>query len=526
MPAVRHGNRLYKGMALEVAVRNPERYFDFLKTFSKFDGKVLNDECILEIYVQLYLDRVVETSNISEEQLNKEYLREYIKNHNTHNNEWGFPTGYQAAFCRYLKTLSEFGFIYSQYNKVFKLSEVAKAVVNGTIDLSEAFALQSMRFWRKSPYRRVLNDFNYFTFLINSLIKLDSLNRSLSYTQFVYSLFSDDGDVSSLINDLQTYSIGSDQSKAYELIVNKYSLVDSEHGKVAQESSVFRDYANTVFRVIQLTGFITVNYSGIITISVNKNRLDFYNELSKFDFSLSEQEKDDEELYFKKLGSLNKEIISIIEKYREKDDLSTKDYNIKLKSIVETYGLTKELLSEYLLDVVDRNTCRNAFWYMQAPLKLEFYLTIFVYLCYGDNFEYKPNYKCDDAGIPYSHAPGNMGDIEVWNRDTYWLIEATLIRNKTQQMNNETINLFRHISSDIFCDKYITLVAPYIHEDTSLMLNVASLLVAVEQNSKIYAAAQTVSDFVQLGESCEHLETLRGENTELIKTIKQYINSL
>ena len=173
---VKHGKRYYKQMALEVAVRNPERYEGILNTFAKFEGQVLDDEGVLEVYSQLYLDGVVTAESLGDRKLSKSYMQLWIKNNCTHNNEWGYPTGYQAAFTRYLKTLSEFGFIYAQYCQKLRLSPVAKAIVSGKITLSEAFALQSMRFWRKSPYRRVLNDFNFFEFIIDSLIKLkDSL---------------------------------------------------------------------------------------------------------------------------------------------------------------------------------------------------------------------------------------------------------------------------------------------------------------------------------------------------------------
>ena len=47
---VRHGKRLFKQMSLEVAVRNPERYEGFLKTFAKFEGRVVDDKGVLNVY--------------------------------------------------------------------------------------------------------------------------------------------------------------------------------------------------------------------------------------------------------------------------------------------------------------------------------------------------------------------------------------------------------------------------------------------------------------------------------------------
>lgn len=215
---VRHRKRQFKQMALEVAVRNPERYEGILKSFAKHEGITLDDNGILEVYSQLYLDDVVTAEKLKDKVLTKNFLYNWIVDNCTHNNEWGYPTGYQAAFTRYLKTLSEFGFIYAQYNQVLKLSPVAKALVNGKISLSEAFAIQSMRFWRKSPYRRVLNDFNFFEFIMDAIIKLKERGHKLSISQFNVGLFSDDGNVDDFLNLLENNKIGNDSDKAYALV--------------------------------------------------------------------------------------------------------------------------------------------------------------------------------------------------------------------------------------------------------------------------------------------------------------------
>lgn len=525
MSSVKHGKRLYKQMSLEVAVRNPERYIDFVRVFSKYEGRTLDDKCILEIYIDLYLQKVIEANGLTDENLNVSFLEKYIKENNTHNNEWGFPTGYQAAFCRYLKTLSEFGFIYSQYNEPLKISDVSKKMLNGEISLSEAFALQSMKFWRKSPYRRVLNDFNYFKFVMEAIIKLDSMNKKMSYNQFLVSLFSINGSVDDYLTLITENRIGSDRDKAYELVYSLNNRTTPEYGKVAKQDSAFRDFGNTVFRVLQLTGFITVESVGIITITPNKNRMDFYKELKEFDFKISEEAKESEEKYFDELGVVTDEQIAVIAKYREKEDKSTLGYNEKIKDIFNKYKLTQDYVGNYLLDISNDKKDKKCFWFMQSPLKLEFLLTLYVYSCYGEKFEYKPNYKCDDNGIPYSHAPGNTGDIEVFNKDIYWLIEATLIQNKNQQINSETMNLFRHIALDKKGKKYMLLVAPYIHQDTELMIKVASLIVSIEKRQKIYSGTTDIKSFLKTTRLQNNFDVLEGVNEELINTIKEYVNS-
>ena len=512
-------------MSIEVAVRNPERLEGILRTFSKFEGKILDDETILDIYAQLFLDGAVTSDSVSDDMLDLSIMREWVFNNCSHNNEWGFPTGYQGAFTRYLKTLSEFGFIYSQYEETFMISPVAKALLSGKISLSEAFALQCMRFWRKSPYRRVLNDFNYFSFIMDTLIELNKSGKRLSIVQFMVSLFSDDGDVNSFLKLINTYRIGSDLDAAYNLVNLKYHKIDSDHAKVSKIDTAFRDYGNSVFRVLQLTGFITVECNGIILISPNKSRLPFYKALKECDFRISEEAQESELKYFEEIGSFNISIENLIYEFREPIDHSTEGYNTKIPAIIESYKLDVARIEQELKQI-DNSRYQSKFWFIQAPVKFEFLLTLYIYSYFGDRFIYKPNYICDDAGIPFSHAPGNMGDIEVYNEELYWLIEATLIRAKTQQINNETVNLFRHINENESKDKYLTLVAPYIHDDTKLIINVATLITMFERDySLLSSSAQTTEEFVNDVKNEDIFNLMMTQTKEFILEFREFLNN-
>lgn len=525
---VRHRKRLFKQMSLEVAVRNPERYEGILKTFAKFEGTVLDDKGVLNVYSQLYLDEVVSADALSDEILTKKFVCNWIVNNCSHNNEWGYPTGYQAAFTRYLKTLSEFGFIYAQYNQELRLSPVAKALVSGKITLSEAFALQSMRFWRKSPYRRVLNDFNFFEFIIDAMIELKKKGHRLSYNQLMVGLFSDDGNVKDFLSLLENNKVGDDADKAYALVKRKYSQVDAEHAKAAKIESAFRDYGNTVFRVLQLTGFVTVEYTGVLMLTPNENRMPLYKALKEKNFFVSETAKEDEEEYFEQLGSFDASLESLILSYREKVDHSTAEYNKKIPNIINSYGLTADSIEQALVRVSNGDKKgKDTFWFIQDPVKFEFLLTLFVYTYYGDTFEYKPNFICDEAGIPYSHAPGNIGDIEIFNKDRYWLIEATLIRSKNQQVNNETVNLFRHIDDTIDGQKYLTLVAPYIHEDTKLIFNVASIITMIKGNMlSLSSDAQTTDEFIGDMKNKAYFGLIDSRTQNFIGNIRNKLNEI
>lgn len=70
---VRHRKRQFKQMALEVAVRNPERYEGILKSFAKHERITLDDNGILEVYSQLYLDDVVTAEKLKDKVLTKNF---------------------------------------------------------------------------------------------------------------------------------------------------------------------------------------------------------------------------------------------------------------------------------------------------------------------------------------------------------------------------------------------------------------------------------------------------------------------
>ena len=360
------------------------------------------------------------------------------------------------------------------------------------------------------------------------MIKLKEKGHRLSYYQLMVGLFSDDGNVDEYLYLLRNNKVGDDADKAYSLVKRKYSQVDANHAKAAKIESSFRDYGNTGFRVLQLTGFVTVEYKGVLMLTPNETRMAFYKALKAQNFTISESAKEDEEEYFELLGSFDASLESLILSHREKVDHSTAEYNKKIQNIIKSYGLTPNSIEQALLKVSNGDKKgKDTFWFIQDPVKFEFLLTLFVYTYYGDTFEYKPNFICDEAGIPYSHAPGNIGDIEIFNKDKYWLIEATLIRSKNQQVNNETVNLFRHIDDKMNGQKYLTLVAPYIHEDTKLIFNVASIITMIKNKMLgLSSDAQTTDEFIVDMKENAYFGTIDSRTQEFISEIRRKLNAI
>ena len=510
-------------MAYEVAVRNPERYKGIIEVLYRYEGTILNDENIANIYTSLFTSGVVDSNNVDVDRLSPEQIKDYIVHHLSHKADGSFPEGYQSSFWRYLRTLSELGAIYSQYNEPLLISDVSKALLKDRITQGEFFALQSIRTNRKSPYRRVLNDFNYCKYLVNLIRSMP--RQRISYVQFMVALFSENGDVQEMKSILQNNRFGGDFDAAYQYIVEHYDKVDSDHDKVCKQGSCFNDYGNTVFKVMLLTGFFTVEKSGpMILMGLNADKMGLFDSLSEFDFSLTNEEKEDRMLFYRKLGGFSSLYEDKIKIYRGEGAIEDADYNEFLLRIANDYNLDVEKVAQMLISLcMNNNNVRDEFWYIQKPLRFELYVSLLIYLYYGNRYKIHPNYSVDSNGMPYSPAPAGKGDIEIFGLNEYCLVEVSLMRSRDQQGAFESSNLFRHITNAFYDKKYMAFIAPYIHPDTELLLQTMGVIQRTQRVSdcnKFSCKPMTASQFVESIRQMDFLGNIERYSDEVWNKIR------
>lgn len=490
----------YKQMSFDTSVRNPDRFIDILKAISKFENMILDDENLLEIVSTLYKEKIVTSNKLD---FSKDIKSQVIEINSSRKADGGFPAGYQARFWTYMRTLSELGFVYARYNQKFKFSEVTKAFLKGEIDESEAFSIQTIKHNRKNPYRNVLNDFNFFRFILTILLK----KEKLTYEEFIIATFSKNGDIEEFLKLIENNDF-SDYEKVYQFLQKEYKVT-------SKFQTIINDYPDVVIRLFIISGFITIQYKGKKFIELNKNNLNYIKELLKIEFNFSEEEKRDAKLYFKKMDKDFNKFFALIKKYRTPQ---IKDYTNKLLTLIEEYKISEEIIIKALKNLDRSYKEIEEFREISKPLKFEFFIAILIALKYKDKFEIKPNYKIDHIGKPYSFAPGNMGDIEVFSDNLYWLIEVSLIKNKTQQLNYETTSLIRHLNKVKNKEKYLSFIAPYIHEDTKRFLDYSILIEKIE-NEKVYIKPYTIEDFINSLDNL--LDDTKFYSESFIKNIKE-----
>ena len=510
----------YKQMAFDTSLRNPERFIGILKALKEFDGTTLNDENLLKIVSKLYLVGEVTSSKIAtDSSLSFENIKdEVIEVNSTRKADGGFPQGYQSRFWTYMRGLSELGFVYARYNREFKLSQIAKKLIVRDIDEQEAFSIQAVKYNRKSPYRNVSNDFNFFTFILKVLLELRKKGSSLSYEQFIVAMFSRDGDVEEFLNILSNNKF-KDYDTTYYFIKNNYDINTNF-------KTTMQDYPDVVRRFFIISGFISIRYSGKKLIQINENKLDYINELLTIDFKLSYDEKESDLKYFNRLNEDSKKYLNIIQKYRSSDKIDGNNYTNKIFDIIKNYNIDEDIIIQSIHNIDKNRSGIEEFKEIPKPLKLEFFISILIALKYGKEFTIRPNYKADHIGKPYSHAPGNMGDIEVYSETLYWLIEVTLIRNKTQQLNHETTSVIRHLTSNEEFDnhhiKYLSFVAPYVHLDTKEFFDI-SVIKSKKEDSKIYLKPYSIDDFTDITIEKKNFNDMKEYTAEVFSEFKKLL---
>lgn len=505
----------YKQMAFETAVRNPERYKEILAAVYPFVGKKLDDETLLEIVSSLYLNKIVSSSEILiDENSTIENISSDVKLVNsTRRADGGFPQGYTSRFWTYMRTLSELGFVFAQYQHELKFSEIALKLIENKIDEQEAFSLQAVKYNRRSPYRNVSNDFNFFKFILDILKK----RERISYEQFVVATFSKNGNVNEFLNIIENYSFN-DLNEVETFLREKYKTT-------LKSQTILRDYPDVVIRLLTITGFISIQLRGKVFIYKNIDNNKYIQDLFSTAVILTDEEKENPNLFFSKLETYNTQLLQILSQHQQnqlpKEDL---EYTQKANEIIKLYNLNETILIEAIGQIGNSKNPIPAFKYISEPLKLEFYISLLVALKYGKNFAIKPNYKADYIGLPISHAVGNMGDIEVFSETIYWLIEVTLIRNKTQQLNYETTSVIRHFLEDnkmnTYLKKYLSFVAPFVHQDTKEFFDFAIVRHKIK-DQYFYLKPYNLQDFVSITQKKENFKDMENYTQAIFEEFRK-----
>ena len=132
-------------------------------------------------------------------------------------------------------------------------------------------------------------------------------------------------------------------------------------------------------------------------------------------------------------------------------------------------------------------------------MRLEYLLALILGKKYGIK-NLTSNLIYNENGIPLSYAPAGKADLTYQN----CLFEATMIKNRNQQLNSETTSIARHMKENYDKDLRTLLIAPYIHWDVALFFKFC----AKEFSSKL--APITIANFITLIEKSDKFSDFKA----------------
>ena len=550
---------VYKVFSFSTTIRNPQRNSVFLECLNKFNGLIFDSKNSRLYFEELVKNGIYKLSNIpskiNEKLINDDILsdlefEELLKL----NPQISSEEKINFRIRTQLKALESQGFLIFSGDKnkpIITMTNLAFELMSRKSYITDIYSKIMIGLHSHNPARKsTLNKARVF---LNTIFVIDSLKKEweklgneakgiLKYEFKSFVLGMKDCDYKKCVQDILEYR------KNYGLKENEKYISDYLFNKLGLKKIKYdslNDYADEVFRKFEMTGlliargkfkhiyydfsnFNSKKIESLLNAYKNYDFKEFSNieEYINFLYNIKlpwlDNDKVRKEVIKQKAKSLDIvlkdsdfENLNILE-----ESLNQKFYNKALQSAILQSDI-KELLEE--LKILASLSNAKSKYDMPEPLRLEYLLALILGKKYGITKLYS-NLIYNENGIPLSYAPAGKIDLEYND----FLFEATMIKNRNQQLNSETTSIARHMkeSQDKRREYLRTiLIAPYIHWDVALFFKFC----AKEFESKI--APITIAKFIELIEKSPNFSDFQINfdkfvNRLLNEQTQNYIDSI
>lgn len=485
--------REYKPLLFTTTVRNPARFKRYLYVLNKYVGQILTNSLATEIVGEamrygIYRPRKKTPSiaskwphasagDFAEEKLTNAEVAWLLDNNPQKHKEADFDRGWPSRFATIFDIVKQFGFAYFKVGEPIEVSSIGRRLAENLLIKEEgcaltvedmdpqvdrdAFTHAMVKYHRDNPFLRVLNS-NTPLVLLLKVIKL--INADTRFGQC---------GISRREIPLLIFWKDNNAQAAYEMIVEirrRYGYTPSAEvirdyciGKILggefkefKLESIVNEYPDEYIRKMRYTGLISLRGAGrFIDINANeKVRVEYI--LSHYsEYKTYTDEKD----YWK---YVSEEDVNLLGCATERQSEEQKEQ--LLGKWIESYPwdtVKKELSSL----AARKGSADPVLRFLDEPVRLEFLIALAVKEK-RSLYRVKPNYSCDDEGLPTSPARGNLPDIECYGSNNV-IVEVTMAEG-VQQVKMEGWPVGRHLAT--FAEKNTrascAFVAPTIYSDT------------------------------------------------------------
>lgn len=473
MPNLRRRNE-YKPLLFTTTVRSPERLKGMLSILKNYKEDILTNELAEQIegdlikfglYRPTKLSSGVKIKLSNGEELNDKEVREVLINNPQNHKEAGFNRGWASRFDTHYKIAKELGFVFYKMNEPIQFSEIGLMFADSEHPEFEqqAFLNAFVKYQSNNPFRRVLNENVPLILLLKVIRKLnedpDYNDTGISRLEIPLVLCWRDDNADALYQKIKEIRKKHGYEPSWETILRACDELTGGRHNSQKEYTIMKELPDEFLRKMRLTGLITIRGFGRF-IDINKK------EIAKIEYVIenysSYKKYDDEKSYFDYLSQIDTNLLSIgIEK--KIDITEERKLLFKWVSHFDWSTIKAEILKLTTNKPISTDEVLSL---IPSPLRLEF-LTSLAVLSKFPDANIKPNYISDDEGLPSSHAPGNLADIECYEDKSCTLLEVTLL-NGVAQVQREMPPISRHLEEKkLKNNNSITFfIAPKIHQDT------------------------------------------------------------
>ncbi len=449
----------FKQLSFSTTLRSPERAKDFLYIISEFEGKILSNEIITEIEINLIRNKkykpIKSLNNLPHLKekfenmtLNKEEAKEIVDNIDSKHKEAGFDSGVPSRFATQFMFLVEFGFLYLSIGEKIEISELGKnlSIISDlndekpnefdSLQIEQNIFLNAMlNFQQGNPFRKEIKKTNKISSLLINVVKTlrkKGYKNGIQLDEIPFLLVWPDEDYDSLTDIIIMKR------------VNKYSedLIYEECLKIITKATNFEDEASTTrfkYRQLMIEGvddFIRkFRISGLIILRGNGRFIDINDDI------LKTIEKDIDYKY--KFFSNRREYYDSVSKYKIKSINNVNSNDFDFETWKDKFTI-EELIKELEIIKNKKNSQHKVLKYVNRVIRLEFIVSLLLAIKAKD-FKIKPNLILDDEGYPVFHASGNKADIEIYNQEGLRSFVEVSLQTGRVQTTNEMLPITRHI---------------------------------------------------------------------------------
>lgn len=539
------GNRDgYKIFSINTTVRNPQRNLEFLIHFKKFDGFVFDEKMKINYLIELVKNGAYKFSIIPNDikyklendiLLTDDEINELL-------NKNPQKTGFDGRVMTQLRALKDQGLLIfsgAKTKPTIKMTNLAHLLANKEAYITDIYSKIMIGLHANNPTRTSI--YNKSRVFLNTLFVIDLLKKEwqkqgkvakgILKHEFVFILGMKDCDYKKCVNDILKYRAKNGLKENLNDI-QKYLFDDLKLLPISKSS--IRDYVDDVFRKFEMTGllvsrgaFKNIYYDfsqfnikkieAILKYYKNykfenfKNADEYINFLENIKLPWLENITVRKEIVKNKALNLELDFDELDSSDLEKleNDLDRKFYAKSLTKVINESDLEKLYKELEILAQISQD--KSIYDEIPEPLRLEYILALIFGKKFG-NERLVSNLIYNENGLPLSYAPAGKVDLEYKD----FLIEATMIKNRNQQLNAETTSVARHMYEKKKKSKVelrTMLIAPTIHWDVALFFKFCTK----EFDSKL--APLSIAKFIEIIKNSQNLDEFKSSFDDCVNNL-------